>query len=131
MGSIETYDFKQRKWVPYLSTPEDVEHYFQKMDTLREEKQHGPGHMARRLRDTEEKLNDTQKQLEEARAELKRKTPQVTQVTPVAQAIEMAQAEVNEARKKASGQKRKKTLGHSSLPKRYKGYPHHGTIGSF
>ena len=71
MGSIETFDFKQRKWVPYRSTPDDVKRYFKKMDALREEKEHGPGYMARKLRDTEKKLNDTQKQLEEARTEIK------------------------------------------------------------
>ena len=131
MGSVERYDFKLGKWVPYLSTPEDVERYFKRMETRMEEKKHGPGHMAKQLRDTKEKLNEVRQQLEETRAELKLKTPQVTQVTPVAQAIEIAKSEVNETRKKASGQQRKKTSSQSTLPKRYKGYPHHGTIGPF
>ena len=97
MGSVERYDFKQQKWVPYQSTPEDVRRYFKKMDALREEKKHGHGDMARKLRDTEEKLKKAEKQLAETKAQLKRKAPIVRQVTPVAQAIEIAKSQVNQA----------------------------------
>ena len=97
MGSVERYDFKQRKWVPYRSTPEDVEQYFKKMDALREEKEHGPGYKMKKLRDMEEKLEKAEMQLAETKAELKRKAPQVTQITPVAQAIKIAKSQVNQA----------------------------------
>ena len=97
MGSIEKFDFKQLKWVPYHSTPEDVEEYFRKMDARREEQEHGPRYRMKKLRDMEEKLINMEKQLEEAKAKINRKTPIVTQVTPVAQAIEIAKSQVKQA----------------------------------
>ena len=67
------------------------------MEARIEEKKHGPGYMAKKLRDTEEKLINTKKQLADVKEELKRKNPRVTQITPVAQAIEIAKSEVNQA----------------------------------
>ena len=134
MGSIEVYDYKQQKWVPYVSTPEDAERFFQKMEARRLAK--NPQYMTKKLRDMEEKLIDTEKKLAEAEAKLKEKTPRVTQVTPVAQAIEMAQAQVDRERKKTSSIPQcKKSQEHktaSSIPQRtLKKLKKYGAIGPF
>ena len=128
MGSIEKFDFKQLKWVPYRSTPEDVEEYFRKMDARREEQEHGTGRLMKRLRDLEEKLKATEKKLEDTEDKLERKTPQVTQVTPVAQAIEIAESEVR--KKGREEQQRKKTLRQPFPFQRLRQLPYHGPTGS-
>ena len=88
MGSVEVYDYQQMKWVPYIPSPGSADRYYQNMIAEIEEKSK-PGHVMKKLQDTEEKLQDTKRKLDEAEAKLKRR-PTVNLVTPVAQSIEMA-----------------------------------------
>ena len=111
MGSVEVYDYQQMKWVPYVSTPEDVDKYYQRMRDRIDLKTHGHSAMAKTLRDTEEKLKETENKLKR----MEERTPEVNQVTDVAGAIERAQSEVKRERKK--GRERKKTR--VTLPKGY------------
>ena len=106
MGSIEVFDCQQGKWVPYVSTPEDVERYYQQMLAEINGKKK-PGVLESKLRHMEDQLKETQQKLEAAETELKQgRTLTVKQVTPVAQAIEIAKAEV--AREQANGTKKRK-----------------------
>ena len=97
MGSIEVYDYKQMKWVPYVPDPDSADRYYQKMKAKIEEKSN-PGYVMKKLQDTEEKLRDTERKLDEAEAKLKR-GPTVKLVTPVAQGIEMVKSEVKRVKK--------------------------------
>lgn len=111
MGSVEVYDYKQQKWVPYVP---DYDKWYEHFKDLRDGYVQ-PDHMgryvvgsgARNRQFREEKENNVQR-------------PVVKLVTPVAQATEMAQSEVDRERKKEGGQKRKKAL--PSPPRRKKVY---------
>lgn len=93
MGSIEVFDYQRREWVPYLpnsSTP---------TDSVKE--------LQEKLAAAEQKI----KQLE---------VPEVKQVTPVAEAMERAQSQLQQQRKKGSVTQRKNPKAHeksSTLPK--------------
>ena len=103
MGSIEVFDCQQGKWVPYISTPEEVDRYYQAMLAQNEGKKK-PGVLESKLRHMEDQLKETQQKLNHAENQLKH-SPQVTQVTPVAQAIEMAESQLRRERKKGKGTK--------------------------
>jgi hypothetical protein len=102
MGSIEVYNHKQQKWVPYKDDPEKWYQHFKDLRDGYNKADYkgryivGSGNQLRKI------------------AEMKQ-SPSVKLVSPVAQAIEIAKSEVN--RKKVEGgkerkkgpQKRKKT----------------------
>jgi predicted nucleotide-binding protein (sugar kinase/HSP70/actin superfamily) len=108
MGSVEVYDYQQMKWVPYVSTPEDADIYYQRMRDRIDP--HVRSTISKTLRDTEDKLKETENKLKR----MEERTPAVNQVTDVAGAIERAQSEVKRERKK--GRERKKV----TLPKGYR-----------
>lgn len=114
MGSIEVYDYKLQKWVPYVSDPDK---WYQHFKDLRDGYVQ-PDHMGRYIVGSGAKF----RKLTEMKETLKQKrVPKVELVTPVAQAIEMAKSEVKreKQRKKETGyKKRKKATESASLPKR-------------
>ena len=95
MGSLEVYDYKLQKWVPYVSP--SVEEWERRFDRLNGIDRNSTA-LSKRLTDTEEKLEDAERQLEETKKQLKRKLPTFTHITPVAQAIQMAKSEIERKR---------------------------------
>ena len=94
MGSIEVYDAKQEKWVPYVP---DYEEWYQHFKNLRDGYVQ-PDHMGlyeagtgkrNRKRKKMEAHEKEEREKEIALSKLQR--PVVNQITPVAQALEMAQ----------------------------------------
>ena len=117
MGSIEVYDYEQMKWVPYVSTPEDAERYYQRLKARIDRQTYDQeSRLSKQLKDTEEKLKEAEEKLRE-------RTPIVKQITPVAQAIEIAESEVKRERKKAEGKQHKKTA--EPLPQRVRKYSYY------
>ena len=105
MGSIEVYDVKLHKWVPYIP---DYDKWYQHFKDLSDGYVQ-PDHLGRYVVGVGErnrKLKETER-------------PVVKLVTPVAQAVEMAKSEIE--RKKEGGVKRKKETT-TPLPKRLKRY---------
>ena len=103
MGSIEVYDYKQQKWVPYVPDPEK---WYQHFKDLRDGYVR-PDHKGRYIVGSgaiNRKLKELEKQQQQQ--------PQVNLVTPVAQATEIARSEVKRKKEetelgKKSGKKRK------------------------
>ena len=98
IGSIEVYDAKQEKWVPYVP---DYNAWYQHFKDLRDgyvkpdHMRHyvvGSGKKYRKLKEieTQEKEMEAREQLE-AR---EHKSPTLKQITPVVQAIEIAKSEI-------------------------------------
>ena len=97
MGSIEVYDAKQEKWVPYVP---DYEEWYQHFKDLRDGYVQ-PDHMGRYVVGTgkrNRKLKEMEAQEKEAHdkelALSKLQRPVINQITPVAQALEMASSEI-------------------------------------
>ena len=113
MGSIEVYDYKQQKWVPYVSDPEK---WYQHFKDLRDGYVK-PDHRGRYIVGSGKHLRKV--------TEMKQ-TPQVKLVSPVAQATEIAMSEVNrkmaeESQKRKNGsQKRKNTTVLTYKPSKQK-----------
>ena len=89
MGSIEVYDAKQEKWVPFVP---DYDEWYQHFKDLRDGYVQ-PDHMGRYVVSTgkrNRKLKEMEAREKEARekeiALSKLQTPVVNQITPVAQA---------------------------------------------
>ena len=85
MGSIEVFDFKQKKWVPYVPDYDKWKQHFHDI----QEGYAKPDHMGRylvgsgkHLRSKKENTNASQQ------------PPQVKFVTPIAQALEIAKSEL-------------------------------------
>ena len=89
MGSIEVYDYKQMKWVPYVPHPDQAERYYQRLVASLDTQSY-PSTIATKLQDTEEKLKEAENKLKR----LEEREPIVKQVTPVSQAIERAKSEI-------------------------------------
>ncbi len=95
MGSIEIFDFKEKKWIPYVPNYDKWLHHFRDIRdgyTKRDLKGHyvvGGGSKFRQLKESV-------------------KQPIVKMVTPVAQAVEMAESEQRRERKKDTSQSSKK-----------------------
>ena len=117
MGTQEVYDYKQQKWVPYVSDPDRwYQHLLDMHDGLVEPDYLGhyivgSGEKHRRLKEMEE-----EKQIENQR-------PVVNFVSPVAQAMEMARSEIKRESEMAksktfvpAGRRKKFTR---SIPKDY------------
>ena len=97
MGSVEIYDYKQMKWVPYVPPPDQAERYYRRLVASLETESHSST-IATKLKDTEDKLKEAEHKLKQR----EEKTPEVKQVTQVAEAIERAQSELKRDRKKGS-----------------------------
>ena len=87
MGTQEVYDYKQQKWVPYVSDPDkwyqhllDIRDGFVEPDYLGRYKL-GSGEKHRRLKEMEAK-------------QIEKQRPVVNLVSPIAQATEMARSEI-------------------------------------
>lgn len=107
MGSIEVYDIKQQKWVPYIP---DYDKWYQHFKDLSDGYVQ-PDHLGRYVVG----VGERNRKLQESQR------PVVQLVSPVAQAVEMAKSEIE--RKKDSGIKRKKETATSTpQPKRLKRY---------
>ena len=97
MGSIEVYNAKQEKWVPFVP---DYDEWYQHFKDLRdgyEQPDHmghhvvGSGKRNRKLKEME--VQEKEKETREKQIALsKLQTPVVNQITPVAQALEIAKS---------------------------------------
>ena len=87
MGTREVYDYKQQKWVPYVSDPDkSYQHLLDIRDGLVE-----PDHLGRYIVGSREKY----RRLKEMEAkQIEKQRPVVNLVSPVAQATEMAWSEI-------------------------------------
>lgn len=118
MGSIEVYDHKQQKWVPYIPDPDK---WYQHFKDLRDGYVR-PDHRGRYIVGSGNHLRKM--------VEMKQQPPQVTLVTPVAQAVEIAKSEVErmnaeegEIRKKGPQKRKKLTVSVYKLSKRNRPNP--------
>ena len=119
MGSIEVYDIKQEKWVPYVP---DYDEWYQYFKDLRSRVQ--PDHMGRYVVGSGKKYRKI-KEMEARGKEIEmreQQRPILKQITPVAQAIEIAKSEIERDSKKEGGSKRKKAKSPNLLQKRLKRY---------
>ena len=99
MGSIEVFDFKQKKWVPYVPDYDKWKQHFHDI----QEGYAKPDHMGRylvgsgkHLRSKKENTNASQQ------------PPQVKFVTPIAQALEIAKSELR--REQSTDQRKNEAL---------------------
>ena len=105
MGSIEVYDYKQQKWVPYVSDPDKWYEHFKDLRDGYVNPDHrgryivGSGKSRSRINTLEAKLKEAQENLKETEEKLKQaQRPVVNLVSPVAQATEIAKSEVKRLR---------------------------------
>ena len=106
MGSMEVYDAKQEKWVPYMR---DYNAWYQLFKDLRDgyvQPDHmgryvvGSGKKYRKLKEIEtreKEMEAREKQLEAREKQIEaqeQKSPTLKQITPIAQAIEIAKSEI-------------------------------------
>ena len=134
MGSIEVYDLKQEKWVPFVPDPDEWYQHFKDLRDGYVQPDHmgryivGSGKKFRRLKEMEGRIKEIEareKQIEAREKELalrEQKGPTLKQVTPVAQALEIAKSEIERERKKEGDIKRKKAKTTQVLAKRLKRY---------
>ena len=109
MGSVEVYDPKQQKWVPYIP---DYDKWYQHFKDLRDGYVQ-PDHLGRYVVGVGERNRKLQED----------QRPVVKLVSPVAQAVEMAKSEMERESKNARGNKRKKeTTTHEPVHNRFKRY---------
>ena len=99
MGSVEVYDVKQQKWVPYIP---DYDKWYQHFKDLSDGHVQ-PDHMGRYIVGSgrkNKKLKELEAQERQKEIEMReQQTPIVKLVSPVAQAVEMAKSEVERKRK--------------------------------
>ena len=96
MGSIEVYDYKLQKWVPYVSDPDKWYHHF--LDLRDGYVQ--PDHLGRYIVGSGAKYRKLK--------EMENQKPVVNLLSPIAQATEMAKSEMKRECKKDDSKKRKK-----------------------
>ena len=116
MGSIEVYDAKQEKWVPYVP---DYNAWYQHFKDLRDEyvqPDHmgryvvGSGRKYRKLKEMEvrgREVEAREKQIEAREKQIEareQKSSTLKQITPVAQALEIAKSEIERKRKENTSQ---------------------------
>ena len=103
MGSIEVYDYKQEKWVPYVP---DYEKWYQHFKDLRDgfvtpdylgRYTVGSGAINRRLKEEEDRRKKEGEERKKMEEEKKRTVLKL--VTPVAQGIEIAKSTLKRSRK--------------------------------
>ena len=118
MGSIQVYDTKQEKWVPYVS---DYDEWYQNFKDLRGGYVQ-PDHMGRYVVGSGKKYRKL-KEMEAMGKEIEmreQQRPILKHITLVAQAIEIAKSEIERDSKKEGGSKCKKAKSPNSLPKTFK-----------
>ena len=128
MGSIEVYDAKQEKWVPYVP---DYNAWYQHFKDLRDgyvQPDHmgrfvvGSGRKYRKLKEMEAREKEVEareKQIEAREKQIEareQKSPTLKQITLVAQALEIAKSEIERKRKENDSQS--KTGGSQQRKKR-------------
>ena len=122
MGSIEVYDAKQEKWVPFVP---DYDEWYQHFKDLRDgyvQPDHmgryvvGSGKINRKLKEMEAREKEAHEK-EIALSKLQR--PVVNQITPVGQALEMTKSEIQRKKKE---NEQATTMGGQQMPKKYKAY---------
>ena len=129
MGSIEVYDAKQEKWVPYVP---DYNAWYQHFKDLRDGYVQ-PDHMGRyvvcsgrkyrkltEMEAREREVEAREKQIEAREKQIKareQKSPTLKQITPVAQALEIAKSEIERKRKENDSQSK---TGGSQQRKKHK-----------
>ena len=116
MGSIEVYDAKQEKWVPYVP---DYDAWYQHFKDLRDgyvQADHigryvvGGGKKYRKLKEIEtreKEMEAREKQLEAHEKQIEareQKSPTLKQITPIAQVIEIAKSEIERTQKENDSQ---------------------------
>ena len=116
MGSIEVYEAKQEKWVPYVP---DYNAWYQHFKDLRDgyvQPDHmgryvvGSGRKYRKLKEMEAREREVEareKQIETREKQIEareQKSPTLKQITPVAQALEIAKSEIERKRKENDSQ---------------------------
>ena len=116
MGSIEVYDAKQEKWVPYVP---DYNAWYQHFKDLRDgyfQLDHmgryvvGSGKKYRKLKEIEtreKEMEARKKQLEAREKQIEArelKSPTLKQITLIAQATEIAKSEIERKRKENDSQ---------------------------
>ena len=116
MGSIEVYDAKHEKWVPYVP---DYNAWYQHFKDLRDgyvQPDHmgryvvGSGNKYRKLKEIEtreKEMEAREKQLEAREKQIEareQKSPTLKQITPLAQAIEIDKSEIEHKRKENDSQ---------------------------
>ena len=116
MGSIEVYDAKQEKWVPYVP---DYNAWYQQFKDLRNRYVQpdnmgryvmGSGKKYRKLKEIETREKEMEargKQLEAREKQIEaqeQKSPTLKQITPKAQAIEIDKSEIERKRKENDSQ---------------------------
>jgi hypothetical protein len=101
MGSIDVYDNKQQKWVPYTPDPEKWYQYFKDSSdgyvTSDQKGRYiiGSAHSRRRIKTLGAKLTEAEEKLKETENKFQNlQRPVISMVGPVAQAIEIAKSEV-------------------------------------
>ena len=113
MGSIEVYDAKQDKWVPFVP---DYDEWYQYFKDLRDGYVQ-PDHMGRYVVGTG-KRNRKLKEMEAREKEIalsNLQRPVINQITPVAQALAIAKSDI-QCKKKENQQTT--TMGGQQLPKK-------------
>ena len=128
MGSIEVYDAKQEKWVPYVP---DYKAWYQHFKDSRDgyvQPDHmgryvvGSGRKYRKVKEMEVREREVEareKQIEAREKQIEaqeQKSPTLKQITPVAQALEIAKSEIECKRKENDSQS--KTGGNQQRKKR-------------
>ena len=116
MGSIEVYDAKQEKWVPYVP---DYDSWFQHFKDLRDgyvQPDHmgryvvGSGKKYRKLKEIEtreKEMEACEKQLAAREKQLEareQKSPTLKQITPIAQGVKIAKSEIERKQKENDSQ---------------------------
>ena len=116
MGSIEVYEAKQEKWVPYVP---DYNAWYQHFKDLMDgyvQPDHmgryvvGSGRKYRKLKEMEAREREVEareKQIETREKQIEareQKSPTLKQITPVAQALEIAKSEIERKRKENDSQ---------------------------
>ena len=116
MGSIEVYEAKQEKWVPYVP---DYNAWYQHFKDLRDgyvQPDHmgryvvGSGRKYRKLKEMEAREREveaSEKQIETREKQIEareQKSPTLKQITPTAQALEIAKSEIERKRKENDSQ---------------------------
>lgn len=118
MGSIEIFDFKEKKWVPYVP---DYGKWLQHFRDIRDgyAKQDSVGRYVVGSGSKHRKLTE---------AEGKERQPAVTMVSPIVQNLEMAKSQVKREKENDSNtiKKRKKPQTNSKKHKRLRSYVFEG-----
>ena len=123
MGSIEVYDLKREKWVPYVA---DYDKWYLNFKDMSEGYVQ-PDHMARYIVGSgrrNRKLKEMEALQRQKEIEIQQQQrPLVNLVTPVAQAIEIAKSEIERKRKNDNDSMHTSVVGGQQQRKNYQNKP--------